>query len=369
MPHSAGMLGLVNRGFELQQKQNHLANVAARAGYDTALAGIQHESKEPETLGYQHLLTMRNNVSDWRFEPTPQDAAAAYLAKVKEPFFLSVGFWQTHRPFDAKVTDEDTRYVRPPTPLADSPQTRRDMAGYMASAKQLDEGVGAVLAALDKAGLADNTVVIYTTDHGPAFPTMKCNLTDHGISVALIMRFPDGAHAGNVCDAMVSHIDVTPTLHELMGLAAGEWCEGSSLLPLLDGQCDTVRDTCFAEMNYHSAYEPMRCVRTERYKYIRRYLDRDRPVMGNCAGIISKQWMLEHGLDQQPYESELLFDLVFDPQEHNNLAKDTRCKEILTQMRGKLADWMQQSDDPLLNGHIPQPEGTTAVEPDFVTAE
>ena len=83
------------------------------------------------------------------------------------------------------------------------------MAAFKASARVLDEGVGAVLDALDDAGLADNTLVICTTDHGPAFPAMKCNLTDHGIGVMLIMR-GGGFTGGRVLDTMISHVDVFP---------------------------------------------------------------------------------------------------------------------------------------------------------------
>lgn len=81
--------------------------------------------------------------------------------------------------------------------------------------RQLDEGLGRVLSALDASGLADKTLVICTTDHGIAFPGMKCTLTGRGIGVLLIMRGPGGIPAGRVCDALVSHIDIFPTICDL----------------------------------------------------------------------------------------------------------------------------------------------------------
>ena len=72
------------------------------------------------------------------------------------------------------------------------------MAGFKATAAVMDRGVGQVLGALDAAGLAENTLVISTTDHGIAFPAMKCNLTDHGMGVMLIMRGPGGFRGGKV---------------------------------------------------------------------------------------------------------------------------------------------------------------------------
>ena len=71
-----------------------------------------------------------------------------------------------------------------------------------------------------------NTLVIYTTDHGLAFPDMKCNLTDHGIGVALIMDGPVPFSGGRVIDSMVSHIDIFPTLCDLLEIERPAWLQG-----------------------------------------------------------------------------------------------------------------------------------------------
>src|SRR5207237_3304245 len=181
---------------------------------------------------------------------------------------------------------EDARFCLPPAPVPDMPQSRQDMAGYKASARVLDNAVGQVLSALESAGLAENTLVISTTDHGVAFPAMKCNLTDHGFGVSLIMRGPGGFTGGKACDSLVSHLDLFPTICELAGVPGPAWLQGRSLLPILRGEKQEVRDEVTAEVNYHAAYEPKRAVRTGRWKYIRHFGDRPKPVLPSCdAGL------------------------------------------------------------------------------------
>src|SRR5439155_17241386 len=118
-------------------------------------------------------------------------------------------------------------------PLPDTYETRRDMGGFKASARSLDQGIGAVLDALDANGLSDNTLVICTTDHGIAFPRMKCNLTDHGIGVMLIMRGPGGFTGGKVSDSLVSHIDLFPTIFDLMNIDRPGCLQVMSILYLI----------------------------------------------------------------------------------------------------------------------------------------
>ena len=122
-----------------------------------------------------------------------------------------------------------------PVPIADTIETRKDMAAFAASAQALDDGVGMVMNALEAAGLAKNTLVISTTDHGISVPGMKCNLTVHGTSVYLMMRGPGGFGGGKVCDAMVSHMDRDPTICEPLNVEKPDWLEGKSLFPLMKG--------------------------------------------------------------------------------------------------------------------------------------
>ena len=352
-PHSNGMLGLAHRGFSLRDVKQHIVHTLRPAGYATALIGLQHVARTPETIGYDHVEQHGRNSA-----VAVGPAAAKWIRNAPaQPFFLDVGFFETHREFEKPGPAEDPRFALPPAPIVDTPQSRLDMAGYQASARVLDTGAGQVLDALAAAGLAGNTLVIYTTDHGVAFPYMKCNLTDHGTGVSLIMRGPGGFTGGKVCDALVSHLDLFPTLCDLAGAAHPSQLEGYSMLPLVTGAKPEIRDEIHAEVNYHAAYEPKRAVRTDRWKYIRNFGDRRKPVLPNCDDGLSKDIWLKYGWRDQKIEPEQLYDLVFDPNETRNLAGDPSARETLAGMRSRLDRWMRATADPLLKGPVPAPPG------------
>lgn len=357
--HSSGMIGLAHRGFSLHDYSQHIIHTLDPLGYESTLIGLQHIAEETSTIGYHRVVDVESrHVRD----VTP--AAVEFLhSGPQEPFFLSVGFIETHREYHEPGPAEDWRYCQPPRPIPDTPRTRKDMAAYKASVRVLDEGVGAVLEALDGAGLGEDTLVICTTDHGIAFPAMKCNLTDHGIGVMLIMRGPEGLHGGKVIDGMVSHIDIFPTICELLEIEMPTWLQGTSLMPLIRGEAEEINDEIFADVTYHAAYEPKRCVRTKRWKYIRRFDHREKPVLPNCDDSLSKDVWLEHGWGEREVAAEALYDLVFDPNEAHNLADDPDKASVLEAMRQRLQDWMERTDDPLLKGPVPAPRGARVNDP------
>ena len=359
-PHSSGMLGLAHRGFRLNDYRQHLVHTLRGAGYETTLIGMQHEAREPGMLGYDRIVPLAS-ASVQNVAP----AAAQFLrASPAQPFFLAVGFEETHREYPQPEPPFDGRYNRPPLPLPDHPAVRRDFAAYQTSARHLDEGVGQVLEALEAGGLAQNTLVISTTDHGLAFPGMKCCLTDHGIGVSLILRAPQCFGGGRVLDGLVSQIDLFPTICELAGIAKPAWLQGRSLLPLLNGTAEDVNEEIFAEVTFHAAEEPLRAVRTRRYKYIRRYDGRQSPVLPNVDDSPSKQVWVDAGWAQRPLEAEQLFDLVFDPNEAHNLAGRAEMEPVLAEMRARLRRWMEATADPLLLGRVQPPRGVLLNDPD-----
>ena len=228
----------------------------------------------------------------------------------------------------------------------------------------MDEGVGVVLKALEAAGLAGNTLVISTTDHGIPFPAMKCNLTDHGMGVSLILRGPGGFSGGKVNDAMVSHLDLFPTICELANIEKPGRLQGASLMPLIRGERREIHEEIFAEVNYHAAYEPKRAVRTHRWKYIRHFDGRVHPNLPNCDDGFSKTYWLENGWRERTVDAEQLFDLVFDPNETRNAVSDPQARPALAEMRERLDRWMRATNDPLLRGPIPAPKGAKANDPE-----
>jgi len=358
--HSSGMTGLAHRGFNLNDYKQHLVHTLRGAGYQSTLIGLQHVAREPEKIGYDQVIKVsRNDVA----QVIP--AAKAFLDNPpQQPFFLTVGVSEVHREFPEAGPDEDPRYCLPPAPLPDTPETRRDMATFKAGARVLDQGIGTILDSLEANGLAENTLIINTTDHGVAFPGLKCNLTDHGMGILLIMRGPDGFSGGKVIDGLVSQIDIFPTLCELLEIEPPAWLQGRSLMPLVRGQRDEINDQVFAEVSYHAAYEPKRAVRTKRYKYIRHYGPRHQPTLPNCDDSVSKDVWLQAGWAEQRIDQERLYDLIFDPNETNNLAGQATMQTILQDMRDRLDRWMKETNDPLLtNQVVPAPAGTVANDP------
>ncbi len=363
-PHSNGMTGLAHRGWQLNDVNHHIVHTLRDAGYWSALVGEQHVSEDPADLGYDHVVEIDTHHVD---EVAP--ATVALLRETpRQPFFLSVGFFETHREFFEPTSVRDALYSQPPANLPDTPQTRRDMASFKASARSLDQGVGAVLNALDEHDLADETIVILTTDHGLAFPGAKATLTDRGLGVLLIMRGPGGFHGGRVSDSLVSQIDLFPTLCELIGVDRPDFLQGRSLMPVLRKETPEVNDAIFAEMTYHAAYEPQRAIRTRRWKYIRRFDDRRTPVLANIDDGPSKDLLVDQGLADRPVPEEALHDLMFDPQEAHNLVGDPARADVLADMRERLERWMRETGDPLLDGPVEPPPGAYVNSPDEMSA-
>lgn len=367
--HSSGMLGLAHRGFRLHDNRQYLAHVLREAGYTTALSAPsgQHVTGRDEVreIGFERILS----------EELPEggDRVEGYLRYLREerdrPFFLDLAWGNCHRAFQPPEPPEDARYTRAPGPLPDTPETRADMAAFYSEARRQDADMGRVLDELDRLGLTDNTLVIATTDHGIPFPRMKCHLEDSGIGVYLILRGPKGGplRNGKAVDAMVSHTDVFPTLCDVISLEKPDWLQGHSVIPLADGSTDRIRKEVFAEVTYHAAYEPKRCIRTERWKYIRRFDGRTRPVLPNCDESPSKDVWMAHGWRDRAPDEESLFDLVFDPHEAHNLVHDPAHTAIRDNLRQRLDTWMQETDDPLLKGPVAPPPGSRQTDPDALT--
>jgi len=367
--HSSGMMGLAHRGFALHDPTRHLAHTLRVAGYQTVLAGFQHVATEDAIADYGYAVVHHD------LERAEEIAAAFLRDQPQQPFFLDTGFVETHRvglsfgegPEEEAWIEKQAKHVLPPPPLPDHPAIRRDTAAYLAAVKRLDRKIGIVLDALEDAGLAETTFVIFTPDHGLAFPRSKGTLTDRGIGVAMIARGPGGFAGGSVVDALVSHLDVYPTVCEVAGIERPAWLQGQSLIPLVRCESRSIRDEIFAEVTFHAAFDPMRAVRTKRWKYIRRFGSRRRPVLPNTDDSPSKDTLLDLGWAEHELAEEELYDLALDPDEADNLAGDPTRQPILTNMRQRLDRWMHETGDPLLQDRIPVPEGILLNDPEGVS--
>ena len=350
--HSNGMLGLAHRGWSLHDYTHHVVHTLRKVGYHSTLIGEQHISKRPDVIGYDRVVKIPTTRVD-DVAPVTIDILRNAPA---EPFFLSVGFFETHREFFPAVAG-DEHYVRPPANLPDTAETRADMAAFVASARSLDRGVGAVLDALDDTGLARNTLVICTTDHGIAFPGAKATMSDRGTGVMLILRGPGGFAGGKASDALVSHIDLFPTICDVLEIGHPDWLQGNSLLPIVTGSAAEVRDAVYAEGTYHAAYEPQRAIRTQRWKLVRRFGERRLPVLPNIDDSPSKEVWLRNGYAEREIAPVQLYDLVFDPNEACNVIDRPEHAGVAADLGERLQRWMRDTGDPLLDGPVAPPPG------------
>jgi arylsulfatase A-like enzyme len=357
-PHQNGMISLAHRGAELNDYGKHIVHQLGPAGYHTCLIGFQHVAEwlEYARIGYDEVMASGPGSPAAKIGPLASEWLRQQ-ADAAKPFFLSLGITETHRPFPEDVPESEARYVRPPAPFPDRDVFRRDMAAFCRKLEQADMGLGMVLDVLEQTGLRENTLVICTTDHGVAFPSMKNNLTDHGTGVLFILSGP-GIPQGEVTDALATHLDVFPTLCELLGIDAPDWLEGESLVPVLQNPSTAIHQEVFTESNYHGyGYHPYRCVRTDRWAYIQGFEDNAYTSFPRSDASPSAETWTDAGWGTIPAANERLFDQLFDPHEVNNRAGDPDCTDVLTALKTKLHAHLTATDDPILNGPIPPPKG------------
>jgi N-sulfoglucosamine sulfohydrolase len=349
VPHSHGLIGLTHRGFRLNADVKTLPALLAQAGYRTNLFGFQHESPDASSLGYQNAIRAeRGGHSCLAVTPLVLD----YLAsKPEQPFFTMVGFSETHRKYPKSEGLLDD--IKPLPYLPDEPEVRRDIADLNVAVRRVDDSIGEVLDALQRNGLAEDTLLIYTTDHGIAFPGAKATLFDPGLEIAMIARGPGGFTSGQRIDAMISNMDILPTLLELTDQPVPNGVQGKSLFPLVRGETDRLYEQLFPELTYHAAYDPMRGVRTDRYKYIRSYEERPFSFPPNVDGGLTKELLKNRGYFDRRRPPEMLYDLAVDPFEQRNVIGDPGYAGVLNDLRARLDRWMRDTNDPLLKGYVP----------------
>ncbi len=303
--------------------------------------------------------------------------------------------------------DPDQLEGKLPAYLPDVPEVRQDFCDYLGEAQAFDAGLGVLLEELDRRGLADNTIVVVSGDHGiPGIPRGKCNLYDLGTQVPLVVRWPKVAGKGLVVDDFVCLPDLAPTFLEAAGVDRPEVMTGRSLVPVLEkkqaGLVDATRDHVIDGRERHVARArtgnlpyPQRAIRTAEYLYIRNFKP-DRYPMGTAPGYgadgempawtplqentfaafgdldasPTKAWMLtntdqpsvlaqvELTLGLRPEEE--LFHVTDDPDHLNNLAGDPKCAAIKQELSGRLMETLRSTGDPRVTG-----DGSTYDKPPF----
>jgi len=374
-PHQVGMYGLTNQGWALHDYRQHYAHHFSQHGWETAFTGVQHVTGKTEEelakLPYDRFMEPIGEAGEVGDELNIP-AAIEYLHENRNrPFFLNIGLSLTHhsnwdRSFvlsREEMGPLDTRFVRPLPHLPDTPQTRWEAAMQYRATEYLDSRIGLLLNALDELGLAENTFLVFTTDHGPGLPGVKTHLNDRGLGVATIIRGPGGFSGGKAVEGLTSHMDLFPTFCEVAGIPEPDGLQGKSMLPLVSGEGEEPIHAClFSQQGYHGRYLPLRSIRTQRYRYVRRYGEpRSAMLYFNADGGEAYRVLQEADCGEVMMPEEQLFDLQRDPQEMINWVDDPSYSSVLNQLREQMEDHMFQTDDPAKNDAIPAPPDPSPV--------
>jgi len=355
--HHVGMLGLAHPPFDwrFHDDVRHLAQYLAEAGYQTAHVGVQHVTRDTpagvRALGFQHHAASHADAT------TTAEAAAAVLRTAAGPFFLNVGFLEPHRDERGRFLTHPPRRERGveiPPYLPQTTEAHQEMAEVQGAIAAMDAGVARVLAALAERDDAERTWLVFTTDHGLAMPRAKATMYDPGLGVALLMRWPErGLVGGRRLDAMVSHVDLVPTILQGLGLAVPDGLHGRSFWPVLHDEAERHHRLVFAEKTFHTAYEPQRAVRTARYKLIANLEVDIMNVPGDVLrSPITPQMIDEIVRERPPLE---LYDLHDDPHERLNRIGDPALASVASELKRELLAWMHATDDPILRGPVASP--------------
>ncbi len=279
-----------------------------------------------------------------------------------KPFFLWVGFHEPHRPYraDSSSSRHSPSAVKVPPHLADTPETRADLALYYDAIARIDRAVGAMLEELERRKLRENTLVVFLSDNGAPFPREKGTLYDAGTRTPFILSWPRVIPKASTYDrGLVSTIDLAPTLLDVAGAEVPPQMQGRSLRGLLAAPASDAGDVhVFSERNWHDCDEHQRAVRTARFKLIRTDAYTELPLCtaADIGGSPSFQALralaragklspAQRALFQAPRPRLELYDLRSDPWELRNVADEAAYAAEVRRLAGVLQEWVERSDD------------------------
>lgn len=325
----------------------------AEQGYRTASAGKYHVAPE-EVYHFEQYI---KGPSPAQMADNCRDLIAA---ESDQPFFLYFCTTEPHRPFKREGSDTfDPADVIVPPYLPDTPECREELAKYYGSVQRADAGLVRLIEILQATGHWQDTLVIYISDNGIAFPGAKTTLYEPGMRLPCVVRNPRAAKTGVVTDAMVTWADLLPTVLEFAGVSSkGLGLHGRSFLPVLESYHTEGWDEVYASHTFHeiTMYYPMRVVRGRRYKLIWNIAYRlEYPFASDLFSSATWQGVLASGSDtyaKRKIDAYLhrpkfeLYDLESDPHEVVNLADSPEHAEVLAELKGKLKAFQKRTKDP-----------------------
>ncbi len=372
-PHQNGQIGLATHKFAMYDPETPNAFTRLKAaGYRTGLIGKLHVNPESAfPVDFRKIPGanfQRRNVEEYAA------AAGEFFNASDQPFFLSINYPDAHLPFLRK------QFGRPAQPLTgadvrplpwvgiDSPRLREVTADYYNCLQRLDEGIGLLLAELNRSGKADNTLIIYLGDHGAQFPRGKISVYEGGLRIPLLLRWPGRVKPGIVRHELVSTVDILPTFLQAAGAEMPPELPGLPLQRLLNEERAEWRSYIYGFSNgaFPLAFQLRWSIRDDRYKLMvnlvpgmeslgsRPYLDPKYPVTVVSGFTLEEQSaaspLVASGLARykNPPRYEL-FDLKEDPHEWVNRADDPALADVRSRLEDALTAFRTETRDPFLD--------------------
>ena len=324
-------------------------------GYEVAAVGKVAHYAQVKEYGFDHASHFTYHDDEC------VEAAVAWLAgrTPTKPLCLFVGTNWPHVPWPQETVTAVTGV--PPT-LVDTPETRAARGRYLAAVAKCDRDLGAVRAAARK-HLGGDHLFVFSSDHGAQFPFSKWNCTDAGVRTPLVVAWPGHVKPAATTDALVSWIDLLPTLLEAAGGRPSGTLSGKSFLGVLAGTTPTHRDKVFLTHSGDGAMNryPIRAVRTAGWKYVRNldpsaeyHSHVDKGPNGSDGRSYFDSWLTRAETDpaaaavvRRYYKrpAEELYDTAADPWELKNLAADPKHAGRRAGLRADLDAWMAANGD------------------------
>jgi len=325
----------------------------------------------PEHLRAAGYYCTNNNKKDYQFKDPvtvwdeSSNTATWKIRAEGQPFFAVFNFNGTHesrgfpaaKPTPVAVKTED---VTVPPIYPDTPAVRNALSLTYNNIAAMDSWIGQHIEELEKAGLMDNTVVIFFSDHGVGLPRGKRSCFDTGTRVPLIVRYPDGKLAGTREKRVVSFIDFGPSVLSLAGIKPDERLDGTPFLGQYATQRDDYRNG-YAYANgdrFDTVYDRARTVSDGRFRYTRNYDTNIPYILHNkyreSIPMTFDLYKLQENGPQRPEQwqiasmirqAEEFYDSQSDPWEVKNLIDDPQYKDKIAELRTKLDAWIRDTGD------------------------
>ena len=335
-------------------------------GYFTAITQKFHMSP-PWKFPYSARNAIQNNPEGFK------KVISSFIADAGEqPFFFQANIAPPHRNLDKHMEDfpeflPNKDSIEVPKYLADTPAIREDLAKYYGSVQLADACAGSIIEVLRKKGLLENTLIIFTGDQGEPYHRAKASPYYAGLHVPYITSGPD-IGKDKVSNALISHIDIMPTILDYLKIDIPETVQGNSLRPIFSGEADKVlnRKFVFGEHNSHGPireeHYPSRVIFDGRFYYIQN-------LMHEKTYELPADLVVEKGWGNRSYQATLdakeshpiqyrllkqlefgrpfdeLYDMENDPGQLYNLSGDASYSEIQKELKGALEEWRISSGD------------------------